>query len=317
MTQLLFANNAIGTLAIACSSTATTLQLTSGQGANFPAPSAGQAFYAVLQNGSVWESVLCTGNSSDILTVTRAQEGTTAQAFASNTVIEMRFTAAVLNAFIQAYSANYASPTGNAANQFAVANAVASASAVPLSQLNSLLSSYVTAATLAGYGYTTSAAVSALLASYATSASVSSSISSALSSYVSMTALTTALASYAALAGSATQPFSVGPATAATQAPQAQQVLAGNGAGPNVITGSRSIGTTFTNSAQRAIFVQATLFASSSTWSMSMQVNGVTVSQLQAGNGNFSQTLSAIVPAGATYKVTTSGSVSLTLWVET
>jgi len=67
----------------------------SGQGARFPTLSAGDYFYATLINTSnQLEIVKCTARSADVLTVERAQEGTTARAYDVGDRIEIRITAA-------------------------------------------------------------------------------------------------------------------------------------------------------------------------------------------------------------------------------
>ena len=97
MSQL-FANNAKSTLASAIASTDTTLTLASGQGALFPALSGADYFLATLVGLTAgaetsWEVVKVTARSADALTVTRAQESTTAGAWVSGTAIELRWTA--------------------------------------------------------------------------------------------------------------------------------------------------------------------------------------------------------------------------------
>jgi hypothetical protein len=71
-------------------------------GALFPAVSGGNFFYATLTDSSNnLEIVKVTGRASDVLTVTRAQESTTARAYAAGDKIELRISAAVLNNFVQ------------------------------------------------------------------------------------------------------------------------------------------------------------------------------------------------------------------------
>jgi hypothetical protein len=151
-TQLLFANNAVGVLAVAASNSATTFQLNTGQGALFPAPTMGQGFYAWVQSGSTVEAVFVTNVTADVLTVTRAQEGTTAQAFPVGAIVEMRLTAAVLSAFVQASTNLFAALNGNAAQVFSAANAVAPNNVVTLSQVNALFQPVVAAGQLAQPG---------------------------------------------------------------------------------------------------------------------------------------------------------------------
>lgn len=93
----LVANNAATTLAVGISNAATSLTLTSVVG--FPVPTGGDYFMLTLvglnANGqeSTWEVVKCTAVAGSVLTVLRAQEGTTAQAWGVNTRTEIRLTA--------------------------------------------------------------------------------------------------------------------------------------------------------------------------------------------------------------------------------
>jgi len=92
-----FANSAFATLAAGITNSATSITLTTGQGARFPSLGAGDYFYATLIDASNnLEIVKCTARSTDVLTVVRAQEGTTARAFSTADRIELRVTAAGL-----------------------------------------------------------------------------------------------------------------------------------------------------------------------------------------------------------------------------
>lgn len=100
MTQL-FANNAASKLGSGISSSALTLTLKAGDGAKFPSPSGGDFFLATLyqkvgQDEINHEIVKCTARSGDVLTVMRAQEGTTARAFGVDDPVELRLTAGSL-----------------------------------------------------------------------------------------------------------------------------------------------------------------------------------------------------------------------------
>lgn len=89
------ANNAFGTLASSITNSATSITLTTGQGARFPTLGAGDYFYATLiDTTNNLEVVKCTARSTDVLTVTRAQENTTARAYSAGDRIEIRITAA-------------------------------------------------------------------------------------------------------------------------------------------------------------------------------------------------------------------------------
>ena len=91
-------NNAISRLAGSITSTATTINLITGDGAVFPSLSAGDWFPATLIGtaGNI-EVVRVTDRSTDALTVTRAQEGTAARAFPVDSRIELRLTAGAVD----------------------------------------------------------------------------------------------------------------------------------------------------------------------------------------------------------------------------
>jgi len=88
------ANNAFGTLAAGINSSATSITLTTGQGARFPSLGAGDYFYATLiDTSNNLEIVKVTARSTDVLTVVRAQESTTARTYSTGDRIEIRLTA--------------------------------------------------------------------------------------------------------------------------------------------------------------------------------------------------------------------------------
>lgn len=95
-------NNASSLLAAGILSGDTSLTVTGGQGALFPAVGAGVYAKIALEDvsGNI-EIVHLTSRAGDVLTITRAQEGTVALAFASGSRVENRATAAVFNGYIQ------------------------------------------------------------------------------------------------------------------------------------------------------------------------------------------------------------------------
>lgn len=96
-------NNASGTLATAINASDTGIVLTTGNGANFPALSTGDYFYATLEStGGTSEIIKVTARSGDSMTVVRAQEGTSAQSFAAGSRIELRVTVGNATEFLQA-----------------------------------------------------------------------------------------------------------------------------------------------------------------------------------------------------------------------
>ena len=99
MSDIQFANNAHSTLASGISDSATSITVASGHGTRFPTLTGSQFFFATLiDTSNNLEIVKCTARSTDVLTVTRAQESTSAQAFSSGDRIELRITAAGLAA---------------------------------------------------------------------------------------------------------------------------------------------------------------------------------------------------------------------------
>lgn len=86
-------NNASTTVPLAISSTATSLVVASGTGAEFPTLGAGDYFYATIQDvNNNFEIVKVTARTDDTMTITRAQEGTLAIPFPANSRFELRVT---------------------------------------------------------------------------------------------------------------------------------------------------------------------------------------------------------------------------------
>ena len=91
-------NNAFGTISAGISSSDTTIVLDTGQGARFPTLGSGDFFFGTLVDTSNnIEVVKVTARSTDSMTVTRAQDNTTARAFAIGDRFELRPTAALFD----------------------------------------------------------------------------------------------------------------------------------------------------------------------------------------------------------------------------
>lgn len=88
----LWTNNARSALASSITDVAVSLPVTSGHGALFPSPTGGDYFYLTLEKSGVLEIVKCTARSTDTLTIIRAQQGTSAAAFAAGARVELRLT---------------------------------------------------------------------------------------------------------------------------------------------------------------------------------------------------------------------------------
>lgn len=92
------ANDVWATVANAVLATDTTLTLTTGQGARFPALTGGNWFYVTIldANGNK-ERCKCTNVTGDVLTVTRAVDGSKALAFVALSRVEMHWIAAIID----------------------------------------------------------------------------------------------------------------------------------------------------------------------------------------------------------------------------
>ena len=103
-TKFVFANNGFSQLAIALAPGDTSLTLKAGTGDVFPNPGANEQFAITLQDeatGTLEEIVYCTGRVADVLTIVRAQEGTTALAWAVGDYVQNFVTAGTAAAFNQ------------------------------------------------------------------------------------------------------------------------------------------------------------------------------------------------------------------------
>ena len=107
MSSVLWSNDATTTLAGSISSGATSLTVTSGSGSLFPSPTSGQIFALVLisaVNTATREVLYCTARSGDVMTVERAQEGTTALSWNAGDLAQNLVTAGTLESLGLAYT---------------------------------------------------------------------------------------------------------------------------------------------------------------------------------------------------------------------
>lgn len=89
-----FKNNAFSTLDTAISAVDVGLAVAYGDGTLFPAAGAGDYFYMTITAlDDTYEVVKVTARSGDSMTITRAQEGTTALAFSAGSLCDLRVTA--------------------------------------------------------------------------------------------------------------------------------------------------------------------------------------------------------------------------------
>lgn len=92
--MVMLTNNAVTRLASSLTTGATSLSVSAGDGAKFPAPSGGEWFpVTIIKASGSLEITRCTARSGDVLTVSRGQEGTAAQAFSAGDRVELRLTA--------------------------------------------------------------------------------------------------------------------------------------------------------------------------------------------------------------------------------
>ena len=136
-----FTNNGHSTLAASLSTSATSITVASGHGARFPSLSGSAYFFATLIDASNnLEIVKCTARSSDLLCVTRAQESTSAIAFAIGDRIELRVTAGGLGAIYSEAVADATPAADSIVNSMIATDAVNAdsivADAVGASELN-------------------------------------------------------------------------------------------------------------------------------------------------------------------------------------
>lgn len=119
MAKFQFTNNAVTALASGISAGATSLTVSTGTGGLFPATSGSVYFYVTLANlaGAV-EIVKCTSRSGDVLTVVRAQDGTSASAWNAADKVELRVIAGELNDFLQSVDVGSVVQAYNAATAF-------------------------------------------------------------------------------------------------------------------------------------------------------------------------------------------------------
>jgi hypothetical protein len=122
MSQLLAANNASTNIVGPISNTALSVGVTAGTGAEFPAPGANQYFVATFTDaatGLIHEIVWATNNTSDTMTIVRAQEGTSALPWSAGDLFANLVTAGTMELMTQPYqlqaqAGNYAVDSGTA-----------------------------------------------------------------------------------------------------------------------------------------------------------------------------------------------------------
>ena len=300
---MIFSNNAATTLASGITNVATSLTVASGTGSLFPNPTGGQYFYMTLANtGGTVEIVKCTARSTDVFTIVRGQDNTSAVAWNSGDKVEQRVVAADLNNMGQLDSTN----TWAQAQTFS-------------GGLSGALTGNVTgnvSGTLTG--------------------NVTGNVSGTAATITGVNTIShggTNNGSLAVTAGGVV--YTDGSAFQNVGAGTSGQVLQSNGAsaptwvGGNIgvgqtwtdVTSSRALGTTYTNSTGKPIQLGVTIqFPSASNAVVSYSVNGTVIGTLGDNSGSQPALLlpiQIIIPNGATYAVTTTtGSPSISKWWE-
>ena len=115
MANILYANNAAGTLSAGITNASLSLTLNAGQGAIFPNPSAPQVFYVTLTDAATQtliEIVQVTARAGDVFTIVRAQDGTTAQSWNAGDIVSLRVIRLELQGFENASEGLFGA-TGN------------------------------------------------------------------------------------------------------------------------------------------------------------------------------------------------------------
>lgn len=126
MANIKFTNFARSKLTVGISTGATTITITGASGALFPALTAGEYFYATLENAALArEIVKVTARTGDSLTVTRAQDNTTALAWNAGDVFALRFNAKAISDVLDSsaqqsgLTGTLFTPSGTTAERFA------------------------------------------------------------------------------------------------------------------------------------------------------------------------------------------------------
>ena len=147
----LFANNAASAMLNNISNVALSLQLVASGGTKFPAITGGDYFLVTLSKVAGGtetdiEVVRVTARVGDVLTIVRAQEGTTALAYLAGDLVQLRVTAAT-HTTLEAHVNNVANPHATTKAQVGLANVDNTAdSAKPVSTLQAAADAAVLAA---------------------------------------------------------------------------------------------------------------------------------------------------------------------------
>lgn len=143
--SLVVTNNAVSKLIAAITSASTSITITGGTGVLFPSTAAGDTFnLSLVDSSNNIEIVTCTNRNTDIFTITRAQEGTTARAFSVGDRVALTITAAAFNS--KADKTALATSDANLAAHIADTSAAHVASSIGFNPVGNIAATNVQAA---------------------------------------------------------------------------------------------------------------------------------------------------------------------------
>jgi len=316
MTNFIYANNVSTTLAAAATATSATLTLASAT--NLPTLPPGYVLPLTLNDAAtrmIYEIVYVTAITGTTMTVMRAQEGTTAQNW---NISDYAFSTLTAGGLLK--TSNYTSlveDTTLVMEQSGSFIEIDATSPITIMMPNPL----------SEYGlkfafYNVSGMTQTLETPYGVfSGPFGSSTTTLIIPPYAVVYLETDGGNWPVTIGSmgnTAYPFNVAPAVAGTNAPQSQQLLAGYGSSYIAETTNRALGTTYTNSYGRPIFVIVWATAGAANDWLNLYVNGAQVGSTTAAFATGAITTGyLIVPVGATYEVTDgNGTLTLDGWWE-
>lgn len=314
----LYANNASSTLAGAISNVAVALNLASGTGSLFPSPNnVNGEFFRLsltdLSTGLLHEIVYVTSRTGDTCTILRAQEGTVAQAWQAgdlaanqNTAGAMRNVVQVVQAQTSAFSYD-ATDTGTA-NNYAIQLTPAMPTGVDGTPLRFKAANANTGASTltvdGGTSYPLTGVDGAALQGGEITANSICFVAFNSSGTPGYTLLTSTNGNSRAKAS-----------TKSGQAVNQSQVIGVADSLQNV-TASRALGTVYTNSTGKPIFIYVqTTVGSGQAAALYMNSGQIGNYSNTTGSGQAFMT-TALIPAGYTYEVRNLNTVTLTSWFE-
>ena len=338
-TEILITNNAISTLLAGIGSGAVTLSVQSGKGALYAAPTAGQIQKVTLFNtAGLFEIVHCTARSGDTLTVVRGQDGTTPLAWNAGDGVIAAASAGFLNGLSQlerneiisgtrtfnAVATHNAGVTNNAGVSHVSTDASATVApshdlyrnsaspaatdglgAVDFNGNNASLAKVLYARIVAFIYATTAAAENGYLQ---IQTRVAGTITSVMTIFAGVQIGTPAGGDK----GAGTLNAQTAMYVANVQVATVNQTIGGGQTWQNVL-GSRGYNTNYTNSTGRPIQVSIGINSGAGGGGCSLVVGGIILGSI---SGIAEGQLTAIVPSGAVYQLSTSSPPILSYWAE-